>query len=94
MQLQPGLKEQTDNKSFPPLAPEREGFPGRKLTSSNPPSSDPSSQQSRLKWPQDRTAEGQGDPNKEVSVREEWAGFLHTLTPGASLNVRTGSELG
>lgn len=48
VQPQPGLKGQTDNESFPLLAPEREGFPDRKLTSSNPPSSDPSSQQS---WP-------------------------------------------
>lgn len=48
-QPQPGLKGQTDNDSFPLLAPEKEGFPDRKLTSSNrPPSSDPSAQQS---WP-------------------------------------------
>lgn len=46
---QPGLEGQTDNEPFPTLAPEREGFPDRKLTSSNPPSSDPSSRQSWLK---------------------------------------------
>lgn len=68
---QPGLKGQTDNKSFPPLAPEREGFPDRKLTSSNPPSSDPSSWQSWLKEPQHRTAAGTGDTEEEVSVQEE-----------------------
>jgi hypothetical protein len=36
-QPQPGLEGQTDNGAFQPLAPEREGLPDRKLSSSNPP---------------------------------------------------------
>lgn len=45
-QPQPGLEGQTDNGAFQPLAPEREGLPDRKLSSSKPPPSDASSQQS------------------------------------------------
>lgn len=36
-QPQPDLEGQTDNGAFQPLAPEREGLPDRKLSSSNPP---------------------------------------------------------
>lgn len=72
-QPQLGLKGQTDKESFPPLAPEREGFPDRKLTSSNPPP--PSSKLSAvLRAGQPQQGQRDEGTDYEVSVLEEGAG--------------------